>query len=199
MAGSESKVLRSQVWRELTRRTILPWVIAFGDLPSRANVLEVGSGAGFNAETFLDRFGGWHLTASDYDEAMVDAAKQRLHRFGARARVEHADATKLPYGDDSFDLVISLGVWHHVGTWEQALAEAARVLHPGGRLLLVDLLPGFFLGPIARMFPPERTYTIAELRGALATAGFARFRIKAAGRLWYRLVAETPPAETPPA
>jgi len=190
MAGVEKRVLRSAVWRELTRRTVLPWILSFGDLPARADVLEVGSGAGFNAETFLDRYGGWRMTASDYDETMVEQARARLTRFGERATVEVADATTLPYEDASFDLVISLGVWHHVGSWERALAETARVLRPRGRLLLVDLLPGFFVGPVGKVFPPERTYTLGELRGQLHTAGYARFRVKAAGRLWYRLLAE---------
>lgn len=194
MAEVEKRVLRSRVWRELTRRTVLPWVLSFGDLPSRARVLEVGCGAGSNAETLLDRFGAWHLVASDFDPDMLEEARARLARFGDRVSVERADATSLPYEDGSFDVVLSLGVWHHVGKWEHALAESARVLVPGGRLLLVDLLPGFFKGPIARMFPPERTYSIGELRAQLASAGFARFRMKAAGSLWYRLVAETPSA-----
>jgi ubiquinone/menaquinone biosynthesis C-methylase UbiE len=192
MAKVERKFLRSAVWRELTRRTVLPWILSFGDLPARAETLEVGAGAGYNAETLLDRFPTWRLLATDYDEDMVSLAKVRLDRFGARARAEQADATDLPYPDGSFDLVVSLGVWHHVGSWERALAECARVLRPRGRLLLVDLLADFFKGPIARVFPPERTYTLGELRAQLATAGFARFRVKAAGRLWYRLLAETP-------
>lgn len=192
MRDVEKRFLRSAVWRELTKRTVLPWVLSFGDLPSRAEVLEVGSGAGYNAETLLDRFPSWRLLATDYDEDMLSLAKIRLDRFGARARVEQADATALPYEPGSFDVVISLGVWHHVGSWEQALAECARVLRPRGRLLLVDLLADFFKGPLARMFPPERTYTLNELRDQLAAAGFARFRVRAAGRLWYRLLAETP-------
>src|SRR5207249_3403828 len=122
MAELEKRALRSTVWRELTRRTILPWVISFGDLPARARVLEVGCGAGFNAETLLDRFGAWRLVASDFDPEMVTEASARLARFGERARVEQADATKLHYEDDSFEVVLSLGVWHHVGRWEDALA-----------------------------------------------------------------------------
>ena len=192
MANVEKRVLRSALWRELTKRRILPWVLSFGDLPPRATVLEVGAGAGFNAETLLDRFGGWRLVTTDYDADMVEQAAERLQRFGDRALVERADATALPYDSASFDAVLSLGVWHHVGEWERALAECARVLVPGGRLLLVDLLPGFFKGPVAKLFPPERTYDLGDLRAQLGKAGFARFRIKAAGTLWYRLVADMP-------
>ncbi|MFA5892005.1 MAG: class I SAM-dependent methyltransferase [Actinomycetota bacterium] len=192
MSEVEKKFCRSAVWRELVRRTVMPWILGFSDLPSRADVLEVGSGMGHAAEMFLDRFPGWNLVATDHDEEMVEQLRARLERFDERARVERADATALAYPDRTFDLVVSLGVWHHIGSWETALAECARVLRPGGRLLLVDLLPGFFVGPIAKVFPPERTYSLGELREQLAEAGFARFRVRAAGRLWYRLLAETP-------
>lgn len=194
MEGFEKRVLSSEVWRLTTQRAIIPWVAHFADLPAVADVLEVGSGAGYNAESFLERYPGWRFVASDYDPDMVRRCAERLARFGERARVEEADATALPYPDASFDLVISLGVWHHVGQWEKALAECRRVLRPGKHLLLVDLLPGFFTGPMARIFPPVRTYTISEIRAQLAAAGFSRFRLRAARSLWYRLLAETPAA-----
>jgi hypothetical protein len=69
------------------------------------------------------------------------------------------------------------------------------VLVPGGSLLLVDLLPGFFTGPMAKLFPPARLYTLSQMREQLGAAGFARFRVRAAGSLWYRLLAETPTAD----
>jgi ubiquinone/menaquinone biosynthesis C-methylase UbiE len=40
--------------------------------------------------------------------------------------VEQSDAISLPYADRSFDVVISMLVWHHVEAWDKALAEAAR-------------------------------------------------------------------------
>lgn len=191
MDGFERRTLESGAWRVVTQRAILPWVLRFADLPNRATVLEIGSGAGYNAEVFLARYPQWDFTATDYDVEMVEQTAARIARFGDRARAEQADATALPYADGSFDLAVSIGVWHHVGSWEKALSECARVLRPGGRLLLVDLLPTFFKGPLAKLFPPVRTYTISEMRAQLADAGFARFRVRAAGSLWYRLVAET--------
>jgi SAM-dependent methyltransferase len=194
----EKRALTSDAWRLVTQRAILPWVLRFADLPVRADVLEIGCGAGYNAEMFCDRYPGWHFTAADIDPDMVARARDRLARFSRYVDAEVADATALPFEDDSFDLVISIGVWHHVGSWEKALIECARVLRPGAWLLLVDLLPGFFKGPLAKLFPPPRAYTIGELREQLGAAGFARFRLRAAGTLWYRMVAETPrPGEAP--
>lgn len=191
LQGLEKRLLESPTWRVVTQRAVLPWVMRFADLPLGGDVLEVGSGAGYNAEVFLDRYASWRYTATDYDPEMVARCGGVLARFGERARVEQADATALRYETASFDLVISIGVWHHVGLWEKALAECARVLRPGARLLLVDLLPGFFKGPLAKVFPPVRTYSINEVRAQLHAAGFARFRMRAAGSLWYRLLAET--------
>lgn len=190
----DRRALRSEVWRALTRRTVLPWVLRFGDLPSVASVLEVGAGPGINAEKLLETFPAWRMTVTDLDDTRLEDARARLTRFGDRARVQAVNATALPFDDATFQVVVSLGVWHHVGDWEKALAEVARVLEPGGRLVLVDLLAGFFRGPVAKMFPPERTYSINELRDALGRAGFGRWRVRAASSLWYRLVAETPPA-----
>lgn len=54
--------------------------------------------------------------------------------------MQHADATSLPLVDESFDFVFSFIMLHHVIEWERALGEAARVLKPGGRLVVYDLL-----------------------------------------------------------
>lgn len=194
LQGLERRLCSSALWRIATQRAVIPWIVSFTDneLPADADVLEVGSGGGFNAETFLRRFPGWRVTATDYDPEMVALARPRLTRFGDRVLLRQADATSLPYADASFDLVLSIGVLHHVGAWEKALVEAARVLRPGGALLAVDLLDRFFLGPLRRAFPPVRTYTSLQVLGELPRAGFVRYRLHG-GRLWYRLLGQTAP------
>ncbi|HXF74346.1 MAG TPA: class I SAM-dependent methyltransferase [Actinomycetota bacterium] len=193
--GLEKLVLRSPAWGVIARRAILPWTLRVADLPPRAETLELGSGAGFTAEALLERFPGWRLTVTDHDPDMVELARARLARFGDRVRVERADAAALPYLDGSFDLVYAILVWHHVEAWERATAEAARVLRPGGQLLLVDVVRPRF----ARRLPLHATYTLPDLERALRAAGFGRVR-KAAGPLWYRLLARSPsPASARPA
>lgn len=192
MKTIEKAVLSSRGWKAFSTGIIAPWVLRVARPPETADVLEVGSGGGGNVEVFARRFPGWRITASDYDPEMVALARERLASVTDRVSVERADATSLGFPDASFDLVISIGVWHHVGDWHKALAEAARVLRPGGQLLLADLLAGFFPGPVKRLFPPETAYTIAELREALSPAGFSRWRLRPIGRFAYRLVAQTP-------
>ena len=64
----------------------------------------------------------------------------RLSQFGDRVTARHADATALPFPDDAFDAVLSWVMLHHTLEWEKALAEAIRVLRPGGQLVGYDLL-----------------------------------------------------------
>ncbi len=186
MQAFEKRVLAGRAWRAFSRRVIVPWVVSYADLPTEADVLELGAGAGAAAEALAERFPGWRLTATDFDPEMVEMARPRLARFGDRVHVEQADATDLHFPDASFDLVIAMLVWHHVGIWETATTEARRVLRPGGWLVLADVLdPWRFL----RVFG---TYTLPELRDAVATAGFRRWRIDTGLRPWYRMVAEAP-------
>ncbi len=189
MEGLEKRVLRSGMWKSLTQKAILPWILRFADLPEDARALEVGSGGGFNAEVLLERFPDWRLTASDYDPEMVDLARRRLARFSDRANVEQADATSLAFPGGIFDVVIAIFVWHHVGDWREATAEVARVLRPGGTLLLVDLAAGFFPAPVAKLFPPTTRYRVSEVRDAFAGAGFSKWKIAPAGPLLYRALA----------
>jgi len=80
------------------------------------------------------------VIVTDLDPAMVHAAARRLARFGDRATTCQADATRLPFGDQSFAHVLSFIMLHHVIDWEAALGEAVRVLEPGGTVVGYDLL-----------------------------------------------------------
>jgi SAM-dependent methyltransferase len=103
------------------------------------DVLEVGSGSGAVAERLLQANPELAITATDIDPHMTAAAAKRLGRF-SRASIRTADATRLPFADMSFDSVISCLMLHHIVDWEPAVAEAARVLRPGGVLVGYDLL-----------------------------------------------------------
>lgn len=194
LEGLEKRVLRSDVWKRLTQSVTLPWILRFAALPEKAEVLELGSGGGFNAEVMLERFPGWRLMATDFDPEMVELCARRLARFGDRVDVRQADAAKLPLPDASFDIVISIFVWHHVEDWPRATAECARVLRPGGRLVLLDFVAAHLPAIVARLFPPMSRYRMRDVRAALREAGFARWRVDTLARLVYRLVAVSPSA-----
>lgn len=138
MSKAESALCRSGPWRLLAGRAILPWALQ-GRTPT-GDVLEVGGGSGAMAAQLAARYPDTRLTMTDFDEAMVRAAGERLAPFGDRVVAQRADATALPFEAGSFDTVLSFIMLHHVIEWEQALTEAARVLRPNGFLLGYDLL-----------------------------------------------------------
>src|SRR5262249_39117069 len=81
-----------------------------------------------------------HVIAVDTSAAMLQAAKKRL-RDTTNVDLRRGDLEALPIDDARLDAATLMLVLHHVPEPVRALAEVARVLKPGGRLLLVDMLP----------------------------------------------------------
>jgi SAM-dependent methyltransferase len=98
--------------------------------PSPSRVLEVGPGPGEVSER-IQRELGARVVAVDVSERMVELARRR----GVDARV--GDVEELPFADDEFDLVVAAWVLFHLPDLDRGLAEIARVLRPGGRLVAV--------------------------------------------------------------
>ena len=63
-------------------------------------------------------------------------ARRGVARAGRDLPIVRADARRLPFPDESFDLVMSTDMWEHIEEDDLVAAEAARVLRPGGRLLV---------------------------------------------------------------
>ncbi len=93
-------------------------------------VLEVGGGEGELAERVVRELGS-ELVGVDQSERMVEL--QRARALDARV----GDAQDIPFPDGSFDLAIAAWMLYHVPDVDRALAELARVLRPGGRLVVV--------------------------------------------------------------
>jgi SAM-dependent methyltransferase len=93
-------------------------------------VLEVGPGPGELSARIATELGA-EVVALDVSERMVDLAQAR----GVDARV--GDVQSLPFADASFDTVVAAWMLYHVPDLDRGLAEIARVLVPGGRLVAV--------------------------------------------------------------
>jgi ubiquinone/menaquinone biosynthesis C-methylase UbiE len=136
------------------------------------DVLEIGSGSGAIAEQLAREHPGITMTATDLDPIMVSAATNRL-RGTPNTTVRTADATSLPFPDDSFDSVVSCLMLHHVIDWEAALREVSRVLRPGGVFVGYDLVRTPLATAIHRLDrSPFRLFGPEEFTGAGAEAGF---------------------------
>jgi DNA-binding transcriptional ArsR family regulator len=100
------------------------------------DVLDAGGGDGATARLLAPR--ARSITCVDVSEKVIDAARVRLagHR---NARAQVADLHQLPFADASFDQVLLLNVLPFLKRPAVALAEAARVLRPGGKLALVTV------------------------------------------------------------
>jgi SAM-dependent methyltransferase len=99
-----------------------------------ARILEVGCGLGFFASRLARRFSVVGLDIS------LEALSFARQRWGFRSLIR-GDAEFLPYLSETFDVVIALDVIEHLAQPEAFLAEAARVLHPGGVLVLTTPNP----------------------------------------------------------
>jgi ubiquinone/menaquinone biosynthesis C-methylase UbiE len=99
-------------------------------------VLEVGGGTGAN----LPHYGSGveSLTITEPEPPMLSRLRRRLSEEGSEADVVQAPAEHLPFGDGSFDTVVSTLVLCGVEDQSRALREARRVLKPGGRLLFIE-------------------------------------------------------------
>ena len=98
-------------------------------------VLEVGLGAGTDFLQWLRA--GAIAYGRDLTQASVALVKERLQLEGFTADVAQGDAEALDFPDDFFDLYYSWGVLHHTPNTEKAVAEAYRVLKPGGILRIM--------------------------------------------------------------
>jgi ubiquinone/menaquinone biosynthesis C-methylase UbiE len=171
MSNFEQVVCRSGPWRAFARRIVLPWVLQ--GMRLHGDVLEIGSGSGAMAAGLLSTAPDVRLTVTDYDDAMVGAAARLLARRHERATVQQADATALPFASDSFDAVLSVLMLHHVVDWERALAEAVRVLRPGGVVVGADLLSSLPARLLHRLEGTSyRMVTRRELRATLENLPF---------------------------
>lgn len=104
-------------------------------LMTLGDVLDVGSGDGTIAALLAP--GARSFTCLDASERMAAAARARLSKLDVRVVVGRAEA--LPFAGASFDAVLLLNVLTCVEQPEAVIAEAARVLRPGGRLLVSTL------------------------------------------------------------
>jgi ubiquinone/menaquinone biosynthesis C-methylase UbiE len=127
----------------------LRWIDQLG-LPADSRTLEVGCGAGRLAVALARR--GLNVTASDSNPAMIRQAQRYATAPGLRGRLsaQLADAHELPFLDDTFALIVALGVLPWLHSVRAALMEMRRVLRPRGHVILTcdnRLRLDYFLDP----------------------------------------------------
>ena len=104
-------------------------------------VLEIGPGTGYYTFEMAGRLDGGQVDIFDIQQEMLDHVVREANKRGV-TNVQPAlgDAQALPYGDASFDAAVLITVLGEIPDQDRALSEIARVLKPGGRLIVGEMM-----------------------------------------------------------
>ena len=168
-------------------------LVARLDLPENASVLELACGTGIVTRRLRDRLGPTaRLVATDLNEAMLGYAGMK---FSPEDAVEwkQADATELPFANQSFDAVVSQFGLMFFPDKERAVRETFRVLKPGGTLIFSvwdaierNDLPHIAHGIISKFFedkPPDfydipfSVHDPEAIKSLVSAAGFRQIQV----------------------
>ena len=126
-------------------------LVEMAETPQGGEVLDVATGTGDVAIEFAKRSGAGAIVGLDRSAGMLAVARDKLRARGLddRVTVVEADALDLPFEDGAFDAVtIAFGL-RNLPDYRAGVREMARVLKPGGRLLVLEFFPpsgGLLLG-----------------------------------------------------
>jgi ubiquinone/menaquinone biosynthesis C-methylase UbiE len=165
------------------------WAITFGELgqaqvmaklrkalggapPHYARSLEIGAGTGYFSLNMLRAGVIEEATCTDISPGMLETLRANARSLDVEVQTVAADAERLPFADESFDLVFGHAVLHHIPRLERAFGELERVLVPGGTLLFAGE-PSRVGDSLAR-FPKRTAALAAPLWRALIGAGAAQ-------------------------
>lgn len=179
---------------------------AVADLHEGETVLDLGSGAGADVLISARRVGPTGKAIGlDMTEEMLALARANAHEAGvANAEFVKGYLEQMPLADDSVDVVISNCVINLSGDKPRVLREAARVLRPGGRLAVSDVIADADMDEATRADMAAWTGCIAgaltegEFRDALATAGLEDIEIRETHRVHAHAAAAIIRARKPP-
>jgi SAM-dependent methyltransferase len=190
MNENHDRVCPTPEWAEYLHTEVLPQTVSGLDLGE--TMLEIGPGPGASTDWLRERVA--RLVAVELD---ADAAAKLADRFANAGNVEvhTGDATALPWPDGSFDSVGCFTMLHHVPTvalQNRVLAEAHRVLRPGGMLFASDSrqsveLHHFHENDVYNPIEPGTLFTRLE------TIGYDRITVSVQWGIHFR--ARKPPLE----
>ena len=111
-----------------------------GEDDSLFDLLVIGCGTGTFGAMLTATALPARVVGLDYAEAMCHVAEEKARGtgLGDRPRFVNADSEKLPFADESFDVVTCSNSFHHYPDQAAVVREFRRVLRPGGRLMLID-------------------------------------------------------------
>jgi ubiquinone/menaquinone biosynthesis C-methylase UbiE len=114
-----------------------PWMLDVMEFDKHRGeqLLEIGAGIGTDLSQFARN--GAVVTDLDLSAGHMAHAQENFALRGLQARFVHHDAERLPFDDNTFDVVYSNGVLHHTPNTRSVVAEIRRVLKPGGKTIIM--------------------------------------------------------------
>lgn len=152
---------------------------------SSGKILDVGCGFGGTLLYLLKEFPEAVGVGIELSEPLLALAAETAEAQGVADRVtfEKADAQEIPYPDDSFDVVISTNVVHHVDNPVAMLREITRVLAPEGMLYIADIRSNWLVGLFDKAF--NETLEYHEIQALIRRANYDDHYFTT-GLLWWR-------------
>jgi ubiquinone/menaquinone biosynthesis C-methylase UbiE len=151
-------------------------LLSLGGPMRGGTALEVGCGRGVGSELILNLFNADRVEAFDLDPEMVMIARKRLKAYDNQIKIDIGDATNIQKEDHYYDAVFDFGIIHHVPNWRDALREIHRVLKPGGRFYVDEILEKFITNPIVKLLfdhPQEDRFNFQQFTKGLEDNGFS--------------------------
>ncbi len=167
---------------------------------AEGETLEIGIGRGRTLPFYGPDV---HLTGIDLSAVALEVARTRAQALGIEAALRQGDAAALPFADDHFETVVFSFALCTIPDDRRAVAEAVRVLQPGGRLLLVEHVrsPNLIMRTIERLAEPITLRRQADhlLREPLEHVLAEGLEVERLERSWFgvveRLAARKPEAD----
>jgi len=167
---------------------------------AEGETLEIGIGCGPTLPFYPP---GVHLTGIELSDVALEVSIRRARGLGINATLRQGDAIALPYAEGHFDTVVFCFVLCTIPDDRRAVAEAVRVLRPGGRLLLVEHVrsPNLILRTVEWLFEPLTMRRMADhlLREPLDHLLAEGLEIELLERRWFgvmeRVAARKPDAD----
>lgn len=174
LRGIERLAVFNRLRAAVGLRWELPTLLSSVVMPAGSHCLEIGTGMGWGTVGLLQKEASLAVVATDYEGPILERARAFVQERQPGARVDYVrvDAKALPFLKARFDFVLSLYVLHHAKGYRAALLEIARVLKPGGTLLVMDLIRPRFLPQLPASFAPEGILMRSQWEELFRSCGF---------------------------
>jgi len=173
-------------------RRILEWkmgrpekrLLEFLQLSGDEVVLDSGCGSGFHTLLLAEELPTGRVLAVDLSGEMLGQLRKNARKRGLVDRIEvlHGDGLDLDMDDNSVDRALSAAVWHHLDDPQEACKELARVVRPGGRVVVSDLKIEPSTKAVAGLKGHDRAFGAQDMSRIMTDAGLDELQIEAVGR-----------------